>query len=309
MHETPIWDRMAGRWKEVLPQLGNLDLRTLDGRHRPCPLCGGKDRWRFDDKQGSGSSICGQCGAKTGMQLLMALNGWDFGTAAREIEALIGDSPAPATKGPATKTEAEKYAEAKAFWRAGGRIASGDPVDLYLKHRVGTYAPTRALKFIPATPFSGTMYPAMVAAFVDVHGELAGIQRTFLTPDGRKANLDPARWNTGALPDGGAVRLAPYDKVLGIAEGVETALAATRLFGLPVWAALTENRVEVWEPPEGVNEIVVFGDCDGNFVGQSAAYSLARRLSRDKTRTVQVMIPPEVGKDWNDELASMQRTQ
>ncbi|MDI5829610.1 hypothetical protein MJN51_36035, partial [Salmonella enterica subsp. enterica serovar Kentucky] len=35
-------------------------------RHAPCPACGGKDRFRFDDN-GRGSFICNQCGAGDGL--------------------------------------------------------------------------------------------------------------------------------------------------------------------------------------------------------------------------------------------------
>jgi len=49
-----------------------VDPVFLDGKHHPCILCGGKDRFRFDNKDGSGSYFCSQCGAGTGMQLLMA---------------------------------------------------------------------------------------------------------------------------------------------------------------------------------------------------------------------------------------------
>ncbi len=300
---APLKDRARGRWKEILPHFG-VDSRHLDGKHHPCPMpgCGGKDRWRFDNLNGEGTSICGQCGSRSGITLAMELRGADFATVAAEIEKIIGDNP-PILDAAPEKGVAEKVAEAKELWRSGVRISNGDPVDQYLRRRVGQYQPTRALKFIPATPFSGTTYPAMISGYADVFGDLAGVQRTFLTADGYKAALDPARWNTGTLPDGGAIRLAPHDAVLGIAEGVETALAAARLYNVPVWAALNENRLEAWQPPEGVNDIIIFGDSDANCVGQAAAYALGKRLSRDKTKNVQVLLPPEVGMDFNDVLA------
>jgi putative DNA primase/helicase len=27
-----------------------MDERALSGKHGPCPLCGGRDRFRFDDR-------------------------------------------------------------------------------------------------------------------------------------------------------------------------------------------------------------------------------------------------------------------
>jgi putative DNA primase/helicase len=47
-------DRARGRWREILPQLG-IDPRFLSNKQGPCPMCGGKTRFRFDDRDGSGS--------------------------------------------------------------------------------------------------------------------------------------------------------------------------------------------------------------------------------------------------------------
>src|SRR5215207_11118604 len=100
---------------------------------------------------------------------------------------------------------------------------------------------------------------------------------------------------------GGAVRLAGYNKVLGIAEGIETALAAAALFELPCWAALSDSGLSSWTAPDEVSEVIIFGDNDENCAGQAAAYALAHRLAV-KTRIVHVKLPPDSGRDWNDEL-------
>ena len=54
-----------------------------------------------------------------------------------------------------------------------------------------------------------------------------------------------------------------------------------------------------WQPPPEAKRIIVFGDNDPNYAGQSAAYALARRLRSDE-RVVEVQIPTEVGADWNN---------
>jgi putative DNA primase/helicase len=94
-----------GRWKEILPQFG-IDPKFLTNRHGPCPLCGGKDRFRFDDLEGSGSYFCGQCGAGNGIILIRKLKGWDFATACRQIDKIIGTEarPLPVAK----KSDSEK---------------------------------------------------------------------------------------------------------------------------------------------------------------------------------------------------------
>ena len=59
-----------GRWYEILTSLG-VSAHYLQDKHGPCPLCGGKDRFRWDDLEGRGTYICNQCGAGTGVTLVM----------------------------------------------------------------------------------------------------------------------------------------------------------------------------------------------------------------------------------------------
>jgi putative DNA primase/helicase len=94
---TDIIDAARGRWPEILGALAQLSDQQLTDRHQPCPLCGGEDRYRFDDKDGSGSWFCNQCGGKheaggagSGMDLLIRRTGWEFKEAAQRIEQHLG---------------------------------------------------------------------------------------------------------------------------------------------------------------------------------------------------------------------------
>ena len=82
----------------------------------------------------------------------------------------------------------------------------------------------------------------------------------------------------------------PHQDMLGIAEGIETALSASILFNVPVWAALTAGLLEEWTPPATVTTVFVFGDNDASSTGQAAAYTLAQRL-KAKGLSVFVEIP------------------
>jgi putative DNA primase/helicase len=96
MHQD-INEAARGRWPDILACFAGLSDRQLTDEHQPCPLCGGTDRYRFDDKDGSGSWFCNQCGGKnqsggagSGMDLLMRRTGWEFKDAARRVEEHLG---------------------------------------------------------------------------------------------------------------------------------------------------------------------------------------------------------------------------
>lgn len=97
---TRITDLANGQWPSILGALAGLSAEQLTDKHQPCPMCGGSDRYRFDDKDGSGSWFCNQCGgpsqsggAGNGMDLLIRRTGWDFRTAAQRIEQHLGVAP------------------------------------------------------------------------------------------------------------------------------------------------------------------------------------------------------------------------
>jgi|26BtaG_2_1085354.scaffolds.fasta_scaffold01870_2 hypothetical protein len=48
-----------GRWQAILSQL-DYSVSSDIKEHTTCPVCGGLDRFRFDDEHGSGSFICSQ---------------------------------------------------------------------------------------------------------------------------------------------------------------------------------------------------------------------------------------------------------
>ena len=101
-----IADLTRGRWPDLLADLAGLTPDQLSDKHQPCPCCGGTDRYRFDDKDGTGSWYCNQCGGKsgtggggTGIDLLMRVTGWSYPDACRRIEAHLGIMPDPPTAG------------------------------------------------------------------------------------------------------------------------------------------------------------------------------------------------------------------
>ncbi len=76
-------------WKALLTALG-IAPQYLSGKHCPCPLCGGKDRFRFTNYHGNGDYICNQCGNGDGFALLMGVHGYSFPEACEAIANQLG---------------------------------------------------------------------------------------------------------------------------------------------------------------------------------------------------------------------------
>jgi putative DNA primase/helicase len=308
---TPVREAARGRWRGILPALG-IDARYLTSKHGPCPICqDGTDRWRFDDKEGSGSWFCsaGHSGknAGDGVSLVMLANNLDFKAAAQAIEKLAGVAPvAPVAK---REDPAKARERMNALWRSGKPLTAVPAVREWWSHRLGETPVCRDLRAVGALKYQdgvegdATQHPAMLALVRDAAGKPANLHRTYLAGGGRKAEVPkPRKMTSGvSLLPGSAVQLMPYTDILGIAEGIETAFAASRLFRVPCWAALNASNLQGWTPPEGVR-VLVFGDNDATkrFTGQRAAYALADRLAGAGV-SVEVHIPNSAG-DWNDAL-------
>jgi hypothetical protein len=151
------------------------------------------------------------------------------------------------------------------IWGGSSPILGG-PADRYLRDR-GLAARPADLRYNARTPLGRgrlvTFRPAIIAAVREA-GRLVAIQRLFLGPEGTglaTTTLEKAKLTLGR-PRGGAVQLAPEGPILGIAEGVETAMAATFLLGIPVWAALGSERLHQIRVPGIVRRLVLLPDND-----------------------------------------------
>ena len=303
-------------WPHILGLAGVPD-QFLHAKHGPCPFCGGKDRYRFDDKWASGGYYCAQCGAGDGFTFLQRWKNWTFKEAQGFVDGLTqGTAPTPTTT---NKTDygrnKKRLADIKAALQ---NLEQANPVTAYLHRRGFDHKFIQSLKNIyyhPALPYWQKdpdthkpvllgKYPAMVALVCA--GKPCTLHVTYLTQNGMKADVPDVRKTlplacqaTGPAVQLTAPDLEHPDCQLAIAEGIETALAVTALYHVPCWSALNRVWLEQWSPPEGITRIGVFSDNDATtcYDGQLAAYGLGRKL-RKLGYTVQVHVPHRG--DWND---------
>lgn len=140
--------------------------------------------------------------------------------------------------------------------------------------------------------------PALIVArHCPTVGLVRGIQRIFLTEDGRKYAHGTAKMSLGSITDGRAELVTP-DTDLLLSEGVESALSAWRLFRVAAWAFCGSFPRTV-KLPDRVRKVIVVADHDEHGVSQRQAKALAQTI-RATGRTCTVAMPAGPGQDAND---------
>ena len=322
-----IHRRLTGRWPAVLEQLG-IAPEYLCNRHGPCPACGGTDRYRFDDKHQRGDYFCNACGAGDGFKLLQLVHRWTFAETWRAVVDVLGAAasdpiarrnhapPSRATSSDNIPFAAAPTARVKTLLRTSATPDAVPDAIAYLKSRdlwplprgctwrahagVDYYLPGLGKSVLHVGRF-----PALVAAVRDIAGEAVTAHLCYLQDGAKLTGHDPRKILSSMIGRRGcAVRLLPLvGDVLGIAEGIETALAARAMHDdVPVWAALNATMLAKFEPPTEVRRLLIFADRD--VAGLEAAWRLRDRLG-DRCK-VELRLPPTRAGDWADELEAQQ---
>lgn len=328
-----------GRWFDVLTALG-MPADSLTRANKPCPACGGADRFSFTDKNGSGSFVCRALDRQggDGFELAMHWLGRDFRATLEAVAGALGGgaagqtcrTAAPAAPRPSVPPRRKDAGEAlRRVWRAARDVAGGDPVARYLAGRGLSLADFPAvIRHHPGLmywhPVNGKpvrlgTFPAMLAAVQGADGRVVALHRTYLTPAGGKAVVaDPATGKALAVKKlmtrdeqvmpGAAVRLyPPTGGRIALAEGIETALAVFLASGLPVWACVNAHGLATVRLPPDVAEVFIAADNDPGGTGQRAAQALADRM-RQEGRQVEILTPSTPGADWLDVLNQAKET-
>lgn len=325
--------RAEGRWDQILRYLAPELQDALDNpkKHFPCPVHGGKDGLRaFKNVSETGGVVCNTCGPMTdGFATLRWLKGWTFREVLREVDGALGGGPTvvvPVVSRPAKKVDiaeqerlnAELRAYQKTLWSESVQMIDekAEVLRRYLQGRgLDVHEDIYALRLHPSLAYVDedgkfvARYPAMIARVAAPDNTRVTLHRTYLTEDGRKAPVEKAK-KLLPYPDdlsmhGAAIRLAPPAVVLGIAEGIETAMAATALFGIPCWAAISAAVLRGFEPPPGTEWVMIFADKDVSEAGRKAAEALSETLIKRglavTTHYPPLDIPPgSKGVDWMD---------
>ncbi|WP_241554636.1 toprim domain-containing protein [Erythrobacter sp. LQ02-29] len=210
------------------------------------------------------------------------------------------------TNEPESTSTRKPSAVALRIWRDAQPLRAS-PAKAYLESR-GILAASPALRFHPRTPLGPKgrtrFLPAMIAAVSLDEGSIA-IHRTFLSSEAStKAGFDKPKRALGALGEAAVRLFAPASGKLGLAEGIESAMSAYALTGIPVWATLGNERFGLVSVPESVTELHLFVDHDAG--GELAASRGLAAYARDG-RTIHVRKPHSRDTDWNDELTAWLR--
>lgn len=104
LNAQSVRDVARGRWRDILGRLG-IAVPKTPKQHGPCPACGGKDRFRFDDLEGRGTWFCNQCDpqAGDGVALVQNILACEFRQALQFVADEIGYSPSIISTAPKAK--------------------------------------------------------------------------------------------------------------------------------------------------------------------------------------------------------------
>ena len=300
IQEAPSWQagrtekRARNRWREILPQLG-IDTRFLKNEHGPCPLCGGTDRYRFDDLNGTGSYYCNQCGSgRSGIILLSKLHNWSYAEACAAVDKTLGDDRSAGRK-------TYQRHDATSLLDAPAEARDHTLPIAYLAHRLGVLPAAvplsvtrmvghKALGYFDPPPQRSKAKPTLVgewpcAVFETVAADgRTHAHRIYLAPGGAgKAELP-------VMPDGKprdakkSATKAKGDNIAGcsvlwgdperarwliVTEGIENGAAVALAFAaeieagrIVVAAAISAAGIKAFQPYPATERVTVAADRD-----------------------------------------------
>ena len=329
-----------------------------NGGHVKCPIHAGKsdfrmpiaamEKWANPRYSGVACCSCIPTNAVEGFGLIAHAKGISRGEAISEVFSHLEKAakenrvrPAmPAYAPPSDEQKAKQNQEildqVQKLWSSARPLTKDCPVLAYYKERkldgatLDNLVGTGNVRWMPALGYYDDnrekvdSFPVLLAALRNKNGDIVALHRTWLSKSYfEKAPVKKAKKltrTTGA--SGSAIRLHSQTeafKTLGIAEGIETAMAAWQLARsghfsglneMPVWACYSAGNIAAFQLPESIAKtletIVVFADNDENGTGERSANELKTRLAKLYPKVnVFIKVPAVQGNDFNDELINV----
>ncbi|MGA7588213.1 MAG: primase-helicase zinc-binding domain-containing protein [Rouxiella badensis] len=282
----------VGQWPTLLPALGITV--GLNGQHTACPVCGGKDRFRFDNQAGRGTWLCNQCGAGDGLALVEKALSLSTKEAAAQVAALLGDNPSPVIAAATMQIEQDKVAaRLKAAAQAQALVSKAvtQTGHAYLVTKGWPDEPALTLNGPPLRIGGETFKQGdLLVPLFDEQGEVVNVQ--LINASGTKRMLAG-----GQVKEAAHAFTGETTAIIWLVEGYATGLTVHKLTGDAVYVALSANNLPALAAqlrerfPDAL--LLIAADNDENGKGQAKADEAAL-LSGGKAA-----LPAEVG-DWND---------
>ncbi len=296
--DSPI-DRVLrefnGAWRQTLERYG-CKLPS-GGHHGPCPVCGGKDRFRFDDKEGRGTWFCNQCDPQSGGGLLLLSR--FLGKPTIEVaNELLGNTP-ERSRAPVYRS----FVSDDQIRKANHELARKGAEALLASSELSThpYMSDRGLDgqwLVNGEPIMGK------DRVVIQPGELMLVPAYKAEGYGSKlVNVQKIKANKEKRPLYGGDMVAVYhkldghQKLIAITEGYATGVTVNQVTGATTYVAFQTGNlasVSAWVAGQhpGV-PVVFFADNDEHGAGLRYAKDAAAPIGAT------VALPPELG-DWDD---------
>lgn len=318
------------------------------GRHVNCPFHYGNNDFRICNKKGraTGLTFC-SCGVRSGMQVLMELNDRSYRETLEDLYEYLGMSEMDLRERDAflakqreahrkwqeeedrknIEIDKETTRKLNGLWKRS--IPLTDPktelaVRYFRQRGIDPSVLTNHIRYNPGVVYRGEsdeevfteFHPAILSRVYTNDGKPITIHRTYLDRvTGKKLGVKhpkkmmPPSPLRELLPG----RIVPVTEignsaVLGIAEGIETAAAASIGFGIPVWSSISSGPLRNFMPPPQVEHLICYADLDSSGAGYESALALGENLKKNGWKgEYEIRLPPEIegakNVDWADILA------
>ena len=290
-----------GQWESIFPALGiTVPAR---GKHGPCPICGGKDRFHFDDKEGRGTWICRQCDGKQagdGLDLVCKATGKDNKAASMLVAQALGlsaglDMAAIKVNEASAKQQAEQERQREQAKHSAAAELAQNILNQCQPAKGHSYLVGKGLAesevFILQTPVAGKAKGLLVVPLYNTAGDLTTCQT--IDDNGSKILLSGGR-------KAGSFHCIAGSEVLSICEGYATGLSIHLATGFTVYCAIDAGNLravaEAVRRQHPQSQIILAADNDADHqenIGLIKAQSAADAVGG-------VVVLPPISGDWND---------